>query len=238
MLKFSSPLHEATFVKRYKRFFVDAILKSTGETVTAHCPNTGSMKTCYVDDGTIFLSKTDQPNRKLKYTWEYSQIPDGLIGVNTARPNLIAEQGLRENSIKELAGYDTLKREVKYGANSRIDIFLSDSHQKKKPCYVEVKNTTLRIDNHVAFPDGVTERGQKHLNELSKIAQSGDARAVMLFLVNRPDGEFFAPADKIDPTYAKLLTKARDNGVEILVYRAISTLNGSTIGKPLKIKLN
>ena len=236
MLKFSSPLHEATIIKRYKRFFVDATLKSSNALITGHCPNTGTLKSCYREGATIFLSHTNVAERKLKYTWEYTQIPEGLIGINTMRPNAIVAEGITAGLIPELSEFDQIQREVRYGENSRIDIFLSHSKNKKQTAFVEIKNATLRVDDAITFPDAVTTRGQKHLEELMRVVKSG-TRAVMLYLVNRPDGSYFTPADDIDPTYAKLLRQAHKKGVELLAYRAASTLEGSQIGDKIEIRL-
>jgi sugar fermentation stimulation protein A len=204
----------------------DCLLED-GSLVTAHCPNTGSMRSCFSDGCTIWLSKSADPKRKLAYTWELTANGDGFIGVNTARPNLVVEHGIRENLIHELSGYETIKREVAYGTNSRIDLLLSRENQR---CYVEVKNTTLLNDHHVEFPDAVTERGLKHVHELEQVVRDGH-RAVMFFLVNRSDGLAFRPAAAVDPKYAAALSSAAKNGVEILVYRCHQTLSGSRVGE-------
>jgi sugar fermentation stimulation protein A len=233
MLKFSRPLQRGVLIKRYKRFFADVRLDSTGETVTAHCPNTGSMKSCADPGSPVWLSPAESPERKLRWTWEYTETSDGgLIGVNTARPNAIVEDGFR--NVPELAGYPQAKREVKYGKNSRIDLLLT-GHPTRPDCWVEVKNATLILDDSVQFPDAVTERGLKHLEEMTSVVQSGQ-RAVMLWLVNRPDGRTFRPANGIDPAYAAGVKAARDSGVEFLAWRVRNTPEGSELANPVTIQ--
>lgn len=234
MVPFSTNLHKARLEKRYKRFFADVILED-GTKATAHCPNTGSMATCMSPGATVWLTFSDDPKRKLKWTWELTETSEGYIGINTAMPNRVVEHSVQAGLIPELAGYATMQREVKYGSeNSRIDLLLSDT--AKPQCYVEVKNTTLIHDNHVRFPDAVTERGQKHLRELAAMAKKGH-RAVIFFFVNRSEGEAFSPADHIDPVYGKLLREAKQQGVEILAYRAKHTLTGITTGSALDVIL-
>jgi sugar fermentation stimulation protein A len=232
-VQFSTALHRGRLVKRYKRFLADVQLES-GDLVTAHCPNTGSMNSCSDEGSIVWLSKNDDPHRKLKWTWEFVEIASGLIGVNTQRPNDIIAEAISHSRIQTLSGYKTLKKEVKYGSNSRIDILLEDpSHGR---CFIEIKNTTMLNGEIVMFPDAVTTRGLKHLEELGKITKAGD-RAVMLFFINRPDGQFFSPAEGIDPKYTKGLREAANMGVEILAIRAKSTIYEITTGDYLPIQL-
>jgi len=227
------PLHKATLIKRYKRFLADVKLND-GQIITAHCPNTGSMESCWKEGATVWLSPAENPARKLQWTWEFTETKGGLIGVNTARPNYIVAEAIKQGKIPSLSGYDSIRQEVKYGKNSRIDILLED---KDKPqCYVEVKNTTLLRGDDVLFPDAVTERGLKHLEELTEIVQAGK-RAVMLFFVNRPDGQSFRPADEVDQAYGNGLRKAARAGVEVLAIRAISTPESISVGDLITIKL-
>lgn len=232
MLTFSSPLIEGKLIKRYKRFFADVEL-ANGDIVTAHCANTGSMKTCGQPGDTVFVLHAPSPTRKLAYTWELTKTPKGFIGVNTSRPNHIVAKAIENQKIVELVGYSEMEQEVKYGANSRIDILLSCP--KKGHCYVEVKNTTLLEGDVVLFPDAVSSRGLKHLQELSQMVKEGH-RAVMFYLVNRAEGSHFTPASKIDPAYSKGLKEAVKAGVEILAYRANHSLTGISIGQPLPLK--
>jgi sugar fermentation stimulation protein A len=232
-MKFEKKLLKGTLVKRYKRFFADITLED-GTLVTAHCPNTGRMTTCGTPGDTVFIQPNDNPKRKLKFTWELTKTKGGYIGVNTVRPNHIVFEGLENGLIKELKGYDKHLKEKKYGNNSRIDILLEK--EGGQSCYVEVKNTTLLQDGNLVFPDAVTERGLKHLVELSEMVKQGH-RAVMFYLCNRPEGDCFSPATEVDPEYCKALLKAHKNGVEVLAYRATHTLSASKLGKKLKIKL-
>ena len=232
MATFETQLIKATLVKRYKRFLADCTLEN-GETVTAHCPNTGSMKTCGSPGDTVYLQYTDNPKRKLNYTWELTETKGGFIGVNTVRPNAVVERAIAEGKVVELAGYDHVRREVKYGTNSRIDLYLTKRNDLQA-CYVEVKNTTLLDADRIIFPDAVSARGLKHLHELSLIKKQGQ-RAVMFYLINRPEGEMFAPASVIDPAYSAGLKEAIANGVEILAYRAVHSLNEIVLGDPVKI---
>ncbi len=231
LINFAHPLIKATLVKRYKRFFADAILES-GEEVTAHCPNTGSMKTCGAPGDTIYLLHQPSPTRKLAYTWELTQVAQGFVGVHTARPNQLIKAAIGQGLLPALSGYQDLKSEVKYGKDSRIDLLLSDPI--KGSCYVEIKNTTLLQDSLILFPDAVTSRGLKHLGELEQQVKEGH-RAVMFYLVNRPEGEKFAPADHIDPAYAKGFKHALAHGVEVLAYRAHHSLLGINLGKPVEV---
>lgn len=211
-------------MRRYKRFMADVLLDS-GDTVIAHCPNSGSMLSVNIPGSEVWLSTSDAPNRKLKYTWELIRVGDALIGINTNRPNGLVEEAIAAGTIGELTGYAHVKREVRYGANSRIDLLL---HGPDCPtCYVEVKNVTMKRGlgetSPAEFPDAVTVRGAKHLVELAEVAKNGE-RAVMVFLIQRCDSNVFAIAADIDPVYARCLSTARLAGVEVLVYRcAVST---------------
>jgi sugar fermentation stimulation protein A len=230
---YSEALHKAKLLRRYKRFLADAELED-GTLVTAHCPNTGSMESCYTEGCVIWLSYNDSPTRKLKWTWEYTQTPEGLIGINTARPNQVVAMAVEQGFIPGLTGYKTVRREVKYGKNSRIDLLLESPD--RQPCYVEIKNATLRRGEVILFPDAVTERGLKHLGELSEMTALGH-RAVMLFFVNRPDGRAFTVADDIDPKYGVGLRAAIAAGVEVLAIRASSTQSDMTTGASVPIEL-
>jgi sugar fermentation stimulation protein A len=165
----------------------------------------------------------DNPKRKLKYTWELIHMPGSLVGVNTQVPNRLTAHAIASGDVAELLGYETVRREVKAGKNSRLDILLASPNRRS--CYVEVKNCTMVIDGLATFPDAVTVRGQKHLMELQDLAASG-FRCAMFFLIQRMDAKSFAPADHIDPTYGKKLRQACQNGVEILAYDVSIDLTG------------
>ncbi|MEA3230840.1 MAG: DNA/RNA nuclease SfsA [Thermodesulfobacteriota bacterium] len=208
------PLIRGTLIKRYKRFLADVEV-SGGKVVTAHCPNTGSMNACSQPGRPVYISRADNPKRKLKYTWELIEMPDSLVGVNTLIPNRLVAHAIQSGQVEALSGYEHLAREVKVGDHSRIDICLS-AHQGER-CYVEVKNCTLVENSQACFPDAVTTRGLKHLNELRNMVNAGH-RGVMFYLVQRMDARIFAPADHIDPDYGRGLRTAIENGVEILAY--------------------
>ena len=209
------PLILGRLIKRYKRFFAD-ILLDDGSIVTAHCVNTGSMKGCLETDAIVGISTSDNPKRKLKYTLEIIKISGTWVGVNTSLTNRLAEEFIRENGISEIGTFKELKREVKYGVNSRIDILLETD---TKNCYIEVKNVSMVFDGKASFPDAVSERGTKHLLELIEVVKNGK-RGIMLFICQRDDALSLKPASEIDPVYAKTLQKAYDAGVEILVYKS------------------
>ena len=233
MIVFSKPLTKATLIRRYKRFLADAALND-GTVVTAHCPNTGSMNTCGAPQDTIYLLHSDDKKRKLSYTWELTETEGGFIGINTHRPNRIVEDAIARDAIPELLGYANMKREVKYGTNSKIDLLLTDP--EKKPCYVEIKNVTLLEGPALMFPDAVSVRAQKHLKELEKAAQQGK-RSVIFFLCNRPEGKYVDAAKHIDPKYAEALDRAISNGVEAICYRVDANLKRLTIGESVPIKI-
>ena len=214
-MKFEQKLIPGTLIKRYKRFLADVKLDN-GALITAHCPNSGSMKPCKEPGWKVMLSQSDNPKRKLKYTWEMVHNGVCWIGVNTHLANKLAMEAIQNGVINELQGYDNLKTEVKYGKNSRIDLLLSGNGKK---CYVEVKNVTLVENGFYKFPDAVTTRGQKHLLELQEMMRRGH-RAVMLYVIQRNDGSIFKPAADIDPVYSKYLREAYAAGVEILPYLA------------------
>lgn len=209
------PLIHGKLIKRYKRFLADIRLKN-GEIVTAHVPNSGAMTGCIKDNCDVYISFHDNPKRKLKYTLELTNVDNTLICVNTNVANKIAYEAIKEGVISELKGYESIRTEQKYGVNSRIDILLENKNEK---CYVEVKSVTLRLGNTLAFPDAITTRGTKHLNELIAMKKEGH-RAVMLFVIQREDLKKFKIANQIDKTYQETLTKAQKNGVEVLVYQS------------------
>jgi len=213
-------LKKATLIKRYKRFLADITLEDGTET-TIHVANTGAMTGCATPNDVVWYSTSDNPKRKYPLSWELTQtINNDYICVNTIKANQLAEEAITNNTIKELSGYQCIKREVKYGdENSRIDIFLSQHKHNTPDAYVEVKSVTLLEGGQGYFPDAVTTRGQKHLRELMTIAKSGQ-RAVLLFAVLHTGIDSFKVASHIDETYAKLLIEAKNSGVEVLVYKA------------------
>jgi len=230
-VKYPEPLVEGRLIRRYKRFLADVRLPD-GEEVTAHCPNTGSMLGCQPDNARVWLSRSDNPKRKLKYTWELVETSPGVLAcVNTARPNAQARHAIETGVVSELSGYGSVRSEVRYGEEkSRIDLLLS-GHASKPDAWVEVKNVTLAEGGQGYFPDAVTERGQKHLRELMAQVSKGD-RAVLFFLVNHTGIEEVRPADHIDARYGQLLRQAREAGVEVLAYRAaLAGADGNPTGR-------
>jgi sugar fermentation stimulation protein A len=211
------PLILGKLQKRYKRFFADIELE-TGEMITAHCPNTGPMTGVCEIGNLVYVSPSNNPKRKLAYTWEMIQIQDTWVGVNTNLPNQVIKQALTQKIFPELADlYDTVKSEVPYGQDrkSRIDFLLSQSGQPD--IYLEVKNTTLAQNQLALFPDTVTTRGQKHLEELTALLPS--ARSVMLYFINRGDCSEFSPGDEFDPHYGQLLRQGISQGLMVLPCR-------------------
>lgn len=231
-MRFIAPLVRGTLLRRYKRFLADVHLPD-GQVVTAHCPNSGSMLTVDTPGADVWLSLATSLRRKLPYTWELIRIGGEIVGINTGRPNALVAEAIAAAAIPELIGYESIRREVRYGCNSRIDLLLEASGRPK--CWVEVKNVTMsRRPEHrvVEFPDCVTERGVKHLNELAKAAAAGH-RAVMLFLAQRGDADTFVIADDLHPAYATGLERAVGAGVEALFYRCDVGVEEIRLGRPM-----
>ena len=234
-MKFSDPLVRGRLIKRYKRFLVDIELES-GKVVVAHCANPGSMMNLLLPDAEVWLSLASNPNRKLKYTWEMIRYEDTLIGLNTSLPNKIVEDAIQQDLVVEFTEYDSLKREVKYGESSRIDILLQSSNLPD--CYLEVKSVTLKRpengNNLAEFPDSVTVRGTKHLQELSGQVANGN-RAAMFYLVQREDCNRLSIAGDIDPNYANAFIAAQKAGVEMLCYGCSISPEAIKIRRKLEI---
>jgi len=212
------PLVAGTLVRRYKRFLADVELEEGG-IVTVHCPNSGSMKGCATPGSRVLLSRSPNPGRKYPLGWELVQADGFWIGINTGLPNRLTREAIEDGTVGELQGYATIRPEVRYGEHSRIDLLLESPAGR---CFVEVKNVTLVESGLALFPDAVTTRGQKHLQELMRVVREGD-RGVIFFTVQRGDGNSVSPADMIDPEYGRLLRLALENGVEALAYRALVT---------------
>lgn len=213
-MQFSSPLLTGTLIKRYKRFLADIQLDS-GEIVTAHCANSGAMLDITTPGERVWVSHEDSPTRKLKYSWHIVKVDGVMIGMNTSWPNLMAYEAIQNGTITQLQGYESIRREVKYGQNSRIDLLLSAPD--KPDCYVEVKNVHLKREHVALFPDSVTSRGAKHLHELADVVANG-MRAVMLYVIQRDDCTSFDLARDIDPTYVAAADFAFAKGVEAYAY--------------------
>ncbi len=236
-MQFSSPLLRGTLIQRYKRFLADVRLDD-GSVVTATCPNTGSMMGLKEPGRTVWLSTSNSLTRKYKHTWELVEHDLGkgpaLVGVNTSHPNAVVAEAIAAGAIKSLKGYATLERERKYGKNSRIDILLSDP--MKPLTYVEIKNVHMsRTAGRAEFPDSVTERGAKHLAELSDMVHEGH-RAVMIFLIQRADVTAFSLAGDVDPTYVAAFAAAEAAGVEMLAVRCKMSTISIEVDKTVPIK--
>lgn len=249
ILEYELPLRKAKFVKRYKRFFVDVQLPN-GSIEAVHCANSGSMKSCLVPDAPAYTLDSRNPERKLRHSLELLELDDGFACLNTSRANEFTENLLRLTVGQEktpffekcqfpyakFKAFDTVLREAVFSAHTRFDFCLTSSKQPGKKCWIEVKSVSLRLDENTwAFPDAVTERGQKHLNELMHAKKNGDD-AWMFYVMMRGNNipaeklaKGFRAAHEIDPTYAKLLEKAKDAGVHVAVIVPHITLTGFSL---------
>ena len=237
-MQFPTPLLRGTLIQRYKRFLADIRLDN-GEAITATCPNTGSMMGLTTPGLPVWVSTSDSPTRKYKHTWEMLEVDlgkgPGLVGINTNHPNVLVSEAIMGKRVAALKGYNSLRREVKYGTNSRIDILLESPD--KPPAYVEVKNVHMMRESGVAeFPDSVTARGLKHLLELSQMVREGH-RAVMVFLIQRNDATRLTFARDIDPNYAAGLAEALEIGVEAIALKCALTPEGISVQKSVPIKV-
>jgi sugar fermentation stimulation protein A len=223
-MRLPTPLHTGRLVRRYKRFLADIRLDDDS-VVVAHCPNPGSMKGCLKPNGRVLLSESDNPARKLRYTWELARIGRVWVGLNTLRTNRVVEEALRKGRVPELTGYDGIRPEAKMGRNRRVDFLLTRGEEQ---AFVEVKNVTMAEGKTALFPDSVTTRGSAHLVELAERVREGH-RAVMLYCVNRSDCDRAGPAADIDPAYAENLDMAVKAGVETLAYRTKVGKGGITL---------
>lgn len=235
-MRFPAALIPATLVKRYKRFLADVTLPN-GETITAHVANPGAMTGLAAPGSRVWLSKSDNPSRKLAHSWELVEVDLGagleLVGVNTGHPNPLVGAALAAGLFPELAGYDAIRREVKYGKNSRVDFLLEST--TRPPCYVEIKNVhMMRQPGLAEFPDAKTERGAKHLEELGNMVEQG-ARAVMLYLIQIGSATRFALARDVDPKYGVAYDKARQRGVDAIAWRCEIGLESIEIVAPVPI---
>jgi sugar fermentation stimulation protein A len=231
-MRFNSKLQHGFLIRRYKRFLADVRLPDNSE-LTIHCPNSGSMRTCSKPGSPVCFSKSDNPKRKYPHTLEMVQVGNTWIGVNTSRTNHIVAEGIESGTVAGLRPYDILKREVKTSVSSRLDILLESAGRKT---YIEVKNCSLVENGCALFPDAVTARGTKHLNELARLAAEGHA-GIIFYLVQRLDADRFEPAGAIDPLYAKTLRSVAKQGVQILAYQAAVTPESIEIVRQLPVDL-
>jgi sugar fermentation stimulation protein A len=233
-MRFQTPLKPAVLLRRYKRFLADVRLES-GEEVTAHCPNPGAMLGLDAPGSRIWVEPNDNPRRKLDYAWRLSRMPDGgWVGIDTSLPNRLVAEALREGAIPELSDYSEIRPEQRYGEKSRVDFLL---RQKGLPdLYLEVKNAHLcRQPGLAEFPDCVTARGARHLQDLAQMVAQGH-RAVLLFVVQRDDCQRFAVAADLDPAYGRAYDAARAAGVEVLCYDTRIAPERLVLGAPLPLE--
>ena len=224
---FPQPLVRGRLVQRYKRFFAD-VVTDDGREVTAHCPNPGAMLGLNTPGLGVWLSRSDDPKRKLAYTLELVEDGAALVGVNTLHPNRLVAEALAAGAIAELTGYASIRREVNYGTNSRVDFLLQG--EGRPPAWLEVKNCHFsRAKGLAEFPDCVAARSAKHLRELAAMVGKGD-RAAVLFAVQREDCEAFSACRDLDPTFASALDHAAGAGVEVLIYRCDLTPQAIRLG--------
>ena len=239
-MQLNKKLQQGILLRRYKRFLAD-ITTQLGETITIHCPNTGSMKNCHEPGSRVWYTDSGNPKRKYACTWELVEVEKKhIVGINTGSANKLVQEAIVAGRIGELRGYHSVHSEVPYGEQrSRIDFLLQGlSHDSAAQCYVEVKNVSLGMNDGLGlFPDAVTSRGQKHLQELLLMKQQGQ-RAVLLFCVQHTGIQQLAPADEIDPEYGRLLREVHCGGVEVLAYSAAFDLQNSSIELRNKLAVN
>ena len=231
-MNFENKLISGVFIKRYKRFFVDVQIEN--KVITAHCPNTGSMKGLLKEGNKVWLSKSNNPDRKLKYTLQIIEDNNSKVGVNTHLTNKIVLDALNNNLIKEFDKNITIKPEVKFGDNTRFDFLITKKNYK---AFLEVKNVTLTRKSKIAeFPDSVTSRGAKHINELIKASKKG-YKIYIAFIIQRDDCDQFAIASDIDTEYSKLLSKAVKKKLNILCYDCKFSTKGIKLNQKVKFKI-
>ena len=231
MMRFKQRLVSGRLVRRYKRFLADVRL-ADGQVVTVHCPNSGSMLGCLNPESAVYLSRADNPGRKYPLTLEMIAVNDVWVGINTGLTNRLVREGLEQGIIDDFGPVAAIRAEVKVSARSRLDFRLTLANGQT--AYLEVKNCTLAESGVALFPDAVTSRGAKHLEELMVLAGQGYEAAV-LFCVQRADADRFAPAARIDPHYAAMLAKAARAGVRVLAWQATVTPEAIAVGRPLPV---
>lgn len=235
-MNFSVPLEEGKLIKRYKRFLADIEL-ANGVVITAHCPNTGSMKRCQQNNARVWISDSQNDKRKYRHTWELVEVDTKYLAcINTGLPNKLVKEAIDDGVIEELQSYSNHKSEVKYGEKSRIDWLLSKQENgTEQLCYVEVKNVTLLEEDGMGyFPDAVTDRGRKHLYELASMVEQGH-RAVLLFCVSHTGIDQVTPAKHIDSKYAHTLKEVIAKGVEVIAYKADITPERVTLKNKIPV---
>ncbi len=225
-------LQPATFIKRYKRFLVD-VERPDGTLLTVHCPNTGSMRGCLSPGNRVMISCSDNDKRKYPYGLEMIEVGGYWVGINTMRTNHLVREALEAGLVSELGQVDMIQAEVKVSKHSRLDFLVVKGDEK---IYIEVKNCTLVEGDAALFPDAVTVRGTKHLQELAELVGPG-VRAMIFFCVQRQDGKYFSPAAHIDPLYDQTLRQVVARGVEVVAYQAVVQPSEVTIKKAMQVRL-
>lgn len=234
-MRFPTPLVPARLIRRYKRFLADVVLEGDGREVTVHCPNPGAMLGLAEPGLRVWVEPNDDPRKKLKYGWRLAELEDGhLAGIDTSVPNRVVREALEARRIPGLGAYDAVRPEVRYGRQSRVDFLLSGDGCPDT--YVEVKNVHLRrVSDLAEFPDCVTARGARHLDELADMVADGH-RAVMLYLVQRTDCARLRLARDLDPGYGAAFDRARASGVEMLCHGSVITTDGVSLGPALCVE--
>ena len=231
-MNFDESLISGEFIKRYKRFFVD--IKIGKNTVTAHCPNTGSMMGLLKKGNNVWLSKSDNPKRKLKYTLQIIENQKSKVGINTHLTNKIVFDALKKRMIKNFKDINSIQQEIRFGENTRFDFLLT---QENKKTFIEVKNVTLSREKQIAeFPDAITSRGLKHIQELLKANKQG-FEIYLLFVIQRDDCSKFKLATDIDPEYCELLAKAVKKNLKILCYDCKFSSKGIKLNREILFKI-
>lgn len=228
-MKFETKLVHGTLIERYQRFLADIRLDD-GTIVTAHCTNSGTMKSCLETGAEVYLTPVNDPKRRTKFTWEMIKINGQWVGINTGNPNKLAFEAITQGLIVGLQGYTEVKPEVTW-EDSRFDLM---ARNEKETCFIEVKNVSMKVGEWALFPDAVTSRGRKHLETLIRVKKAG-MRAVMLYIVQRSDVSKFGSANEIDPEYGKALRRAVEDGVEVFVAQATVTPTEIKIKKQLPL---
>lgn len=232
-MRFQTPLIPARLIRRYKRFLADVVLESDGREVVAHCPNPGAMLGLAQEGMRVWLEPNNDPKKKLKFGWRLVELDGAMAGIDTSVPNRVVGDALRTASIPEVAEYHGVRAEVKYGKNSRVDFLLREPG--RPDLFLEVKNVHLRRKGDLAeFPDCVTARGAKHLDELANMVHQGH-RAMMFYLVQRTDCAHFSLARDLDPAYGAAFDRARAAGVEVLCYDTVITTDSVSMGVAMEI---
>jgi len=232
-IRLPRPLYPGVLIKRYKRFLADVKMPD-GTVVTAHCPNSGSMKTCCCSGNPVMLSKSNNPRRRTQWTWELIQMGKTWVGVNTLLPNRLVAAAIQGKLLPEFSSWALVRREPSFGKHSRLDLLLNNGAML---CYIEIKNVTMVENNSAFFPDAVTARGTKHLQHLIQTVREGN-KACIFYVIQRSDVRTLRPADMIDPLYGETLRNASNAGVWVVAYKAKVTPHAVTLVASIPVDLS